>query len=172
MKMLALFVTIIFISSDISVFGQVLQCGFNFNGNTYTSRVFTEPDQVISLVNTASDCQLRALVIGGGGWNVAGGISTGGGGSGYLQYHTEDISANTEISDIQVSVGADRQASSISINGVLIESAAGANGGGIGGEAGDGYSGGGYGGKYNGGSDGGNGEGGSGDMMGEGTGLM
>ena len=111
-------------------------------------------------------------MIGGGGWNVAGGISTGGGGSGYLQYHTEDISANAEIPDIQVSVGADRQASSISINGVLIGSAAGANGGGIGGEAGDGYSGGGYGGKYNGGSDGGNGEGGSGDMMGEGTGLM
>ena len=118
-------------------------------------------------MSASASCQLRALLIGGGGWNFIGGLSTGGGGSGYLQYHTQAISGNSEI---QLMVGADRHPSNITINGELIEAAPGHNGGGSVGEAGDGYSGGGYGGKYNGGSNGANGDGGSGDYVGEGTG--
>ena len=118
-------------------------------------------------MTASANCQLRAFLIGGGGWNFIGGISSGGGGSGYLQYYTQAISGNSEI---QLMVGTARQPSNITINGELIEAEPGHNGGGSVGEAGDGYSGGGYGGKHNGGSDGGNGDGGSGDYVGEGTG--
>ena len=89
----------------------------------------------------------------------------GGGGSGYIQYHTQILNNNTLIN---VTVGDHRQVSVVTINGEVIEAAAGqdsyANGGSSGG---DGYSGGGaYGhngysgnrGNCDGGSDGGNGE--------------
>ena len=119
-------------------------------------------------MSASANCQLRVFLIGGGGWSNTPGFASGGGGSGYLQYHTQAISGNSEI---QLMVGAARQPSNITINGELIEAAPGHSGGGSPvSEAGDGYSGGGYGGKNNGGSNGANGDGGSGDYVGEGTG--
>ena len=98
-------------------------CGFLYDGTLHTSLLFTDPNAKViihtwlfsaiifftlkvELVSTSANCQLRALLIGGGGWNFIGGMSTGGGGSGYLQYHTQAISGNSEI---QLMVGTDRQ---------------------------------------------------------------
>ena len=153
-----------------------------YEGTLQSSMLFTEPSIKVDLVSSSSDCQLRALVIGGGGWTYNPSMSTGGGGSGYLKYHSQAIrycKSNSKLSkrlayspntQVQLTVGPDREASNIIINGEVIEAAPGHNGGGTGGEAGDGYSGGGYAGKHSGGSDGSNGEGGSGDYVGEGTG--
>ena len=99
------------------------ECGFLYDGTLHTSMLFTETNVKViintwlfceiifltlkvELVTALANCQLRALLIGGGGWNFIGCMSSGGGGSGYLQYHTQAISGNSEI---QLMVGTDRQ---------------------------------------------------------------
>jgi len=127
-------------------------CQFLYDGKTETHLMFTEPGVNISFSTTSgsffTECQLRVLAVGGG---AKGGY--GGGGSGYIQYHTQTISDSK--TQIIVVVGDHDQASTINIdNGDTVVAAAGR---GV-----DGYSGGGggkesYDGCY-GGSAGGDGE--------------
>ena len=103
-----------------------------------------------------SECQLRVLAIGGGG-EADGGGGGGGGGSGYIQFYSGTLTADTFIS---LKVGDSDQSSSVTINGHSVTAAPG-HGSYVGGVGADGYSGGGgygYDSGCDGGTDGGDGE--------------
>ena len=102
-----------------------------------------------------TECELRVLAVGGGGYG-----GDGGGGSGYIQYHTQTLSDSQTL--ITLFVGDHGEASTININpGRILVAPAGQP------DGGDGYSGGGEHGACHGGSGGGAGECGDG---GRGTG--
>ena len=75
----------------------------------------TEADVNI-IVQSSASCQLTVLAVGGGGDG-----DYGGGGSGYLQYQT--IALDPGVNSISGRVGARKQASTVSINGVTTVSA-------------------------------------------------
>merc|ERR1719334_143838 len=139
---------------------QCEDCSFLYEGKNLTQMMFTEPGINISLSTNGlssifSECQLRVLAVGGGGYG-----SHGGGGSGYIHYYTQTLSDSP--TQISLRVGDCDEASTININtGNTLVAAAGQRDGGAG------YSGGGGNGACEGGSDGGAGECGNG---GSGTG--
>ena len=118
--------------------------------------MFTKPGLDINftaLSFTSSECQLRILAIGGGGEAFAGG-----GGSGYIQFHSETFTAETFIS---LTVGDKSQSSSVTVNGQTVTAAPGNDCVSGSYQGADGYSGGGGRGIYSGcdgGTDGSDGE--------------
>ena len=117
--------------------------------------MFTKPGldiNVTGLSSASSKCQLRVLAIGGGGIGAYGG-----GGSGYIQFYSETLTADTFIS---LRMGDPYQSSSVTINGHSVTAAPGHDSN-VGGVGADGYSGGGgygYDSGCDGGTDGGDGE--------------
>ena len=85
-----------------------------------------------------SECQLRVLAIGGGG-EADGGGGGGGGGSGYIQFYSGTLTADTFIS---LTVGDQKTSSIVTVNGQAVTAGPG-NDGNDSGKGGDGYSGGG-----------------------------
>ena len=125
-------------------------CSLLYNGESHQHLMVTDPGlNIVVTVPHVFGCQMRVLAIGSGG---RGGIS--GGGSGYIQYQSVFLNRDTLIS---LNVGERGEASTIMINGQIIEASSGHDGGN--GNGGDGYSGGGGDVHCNGGSDGGDGEG-------------
>jgi len=129
-------------------------CSFQYNGESHRSLMFTEPGLNINVTARpflSSGCQLRVLAIGGGGEGYGDG-----GGSGYIQFHSEMLNPETLIS---LTVGDKSQSSNVTVNGQTVMAAPGNDVNYYGG--GDGYSGGGgHGteGNCDGGTDGSDGE--------------
>ena len=142
-------------------------CSLIVSGEYFTSYKITEPGVVTSvdLINedSSEDCQLRLLVVGGGGYSDHGA----GGGSGYLTYTSQQVAPG--VSSMTVAVGDYGEQSNVTVDGVTITAQPGQDGyiEGFVIRGGDGYSGGGDYGQYNGGTAGGDGRGNDG---GHGTG--
>merc|ERR1712179_61457 len=152
-------------ASNDTACNDTTECSFLYEGKSQTHLMFTEPGVNITFsineVSNVSECQVRILAVGGGGYAFHDdmfGDGGGGGGSGYIKYYTQTISGNkTEISVI---VGDHDEASTININtgdGDTLAAQAGHSGNEE--QGGDGYSGGGDVGHENGGSNGSNGQG-------------
>ena len=142
------------------------RCLILYNGSLTQNLMITETTTTISATLLADDhCAARFFLVGGGGSG-----SYGGAGSGYLTYSVIPL---TETTTVQINVGDQGAASTVSINGVNLEAAAGESDtyDGTINHGGDGFSGGGGWGSYNGGSDGGDGAGdGDTHLGGQGTG--
>ena len=150
----------------------VTQCSLTIDGEEVTSLMLTSVDQTKEISvkrHSGWQCELTFLVVGGGGRD--GGNNFGGAGSGYLEYHSVQLTEDTVLT---AQVGDQGQASSVSISGGdTVTAQPGQDGQGD--DGGDGYSGGGANGSSghggDGGTDGGNGENGtSGHHGGSGTG--
>ena len=118
--------------------------------------MFTEPGVEVefnSSLTVFTSCKLRVMTVGGGGH----GGSFGGGGSGYIQYLSQNLTHVPPTTLIKLAVGDKGEASNVTINGNKVMALPGEDGFGIGG---DGYSGGGGGMdiRCNGGFNGGDGE--------------
>ena len=135
------------------------QCSLTMDGEEVTSLMLTSVDQTKEISvkrHSGWQCELTFLVVGGGGRD--GGNNFGGAGSGYLEYHSVQLTEDTVLT---ARVGDQGQASSVSIRGGdTVTAQPGQDGQGD--DGGDGYSGGGANGSSghggDGGSDGGNGE--------------
>merc|ERR1712013_649374 len=98
---------------------QPADCSFLYNGHNHTHLIFTEPGVNITFSTIGgsyfTECQLRVLAVGGGGksGNDAGYVG-GGGGSGYIQYHTQTILSGSPA-QISVMVGNHGEASTINM---------------------------------------------------------
>ena len=135
------------------------QCSLTMDGEEATSLMLTSVDQTKEISvkrHSGWQCELTFLVVGGGGRD--GGNNFGGAGSGYLEYHSVQLTEDTVLT---AQVGDQGQASSVSISGGdTVTAQPGQDGQGD--DGGDGYSGGGANGSSghggDGGTDGGNGE--------------
>ena len=108
-------VCILYLNSVVDIFVN-LEISFQFN----RSLMFTEPGLNINVTARpflSSGCQLRVLAIGGGGEG-----NSGGGESGYIQFHSETFTADTFIS---LTVGDPSQSSSFTVNGQAVTAAPG-----------------------------------------------
>jgi len=126
---------LIFLVSSAAVTGVVSdECGFIYNDQIETNRIFTQPGVEVELssLSVQAPCQLRVLAVGGGGNGALGG-----GGSGYVQYFTQTLTSTP--SKIKLTVGDKGEASNVTIDGTMISALPGGNGG----DGGNGHSGGG-----------------------------
>ena len=91
-------------------------CGFIYNGQMETHMMFTEPGVEVefnSSLTVFTSCKLRVMAVGGGGH----GGSFGGGGSGYIQYLSQNLTHVPPTTLIKLAVGDKGEASNVTING-------------------------------------------------------
>merc|ERR1719402_1038158 len=84
------------------------ECGFIYNDQIETHRIFKQPGVEVELssLSVQTPCQLRVLAVGGGGNGALGG-----GGSGYVQYFTQTLTSTP--SNIKLTVGDKGEASNV-----------------------------------------------------------
>jgi len=88
-------------------------CAFFTDGVFSTHMKFTEPNIEANVtIPMRPKCQLRLLVVGGGGYAGYGG----GGGSGYIQYYTHSTTITSTSAELRISVGNERESSFVVIN--------------------------------------------------------
>ena len=135
---------------------QKCGCSLKYDGIDNQYLKFTDPGVDVSVtISQSYGCQLRVLAVGGGGGKGCDlNNSYGGGGSGFITYHKETITNDTEIT---LRVGDGGQSSVVDIDGRRIEAAPGDGRKGYSG-GGGGASGGVPGRGQTGGSNGGNGQ--------------
>ena len=129
------------------------RCSLALDGEQHTSLMLTNTGLTHNVTVTGGgECELRIFLVGGGG-NFG---SYGGGGSGYIGYSPQLVSAGTVLT-VTAQVGGRGQSSSVTIRGETITALPGYDGPDF--DGGDGYCGGGGGGYYGGagGTDGGDG---------------
>ena len=149
-------------------------CSLILDGEEHTSLMLTNTNKTHDVTITGLGwCDIRFLLVGSGGWGYFGG-----GGSGYLEYRSLQVSAGevltAQVGDETAQVGDERLSSSVTLRSGDVYTANSGQWGQGGYEGGGaGYSGGGGGGRNNGGdggTNGGDGLGGSDGSGGHGTG--